>query len=248
MMQDNPLDVDRIFGKNVPLYKEKAEPRRVDLPMAAEKPDGSKPAGLPAQAQVVYDIFDRIHRPTGGGDVHFPVWKVEPLDGYTDSGKGGFVAGLDKYQAILLGQLISEKTGETYKLLKLQQSYDLAQRGDWFRDMITKYWIHNREFIVKGMGVAADPEVEILGEKLVFRDKIIGAQTEEKVAETMVNAGLFGRTTYKVSNFVIDYENSVSSVCSSWDGSHRLFNADANKPSHTSPIWIAAYISEEATV
>ena len=204
---------DKMEAEDKPAYQRPAEPRKADC----------------AEAQVVYDILEKIEMPTGKEKVYFPKGKNLPEDHRDDKGKG-FVIGLHHMQSMLLGQEISKKVGERYALLPLQTSYELVQSDKLFRKMTNDYcWIHGREVILERGKIIPDPAVKEVDDELqYFGSKIKVEINENDVIDTLMKAGLFIEPKEKICRGCIRFSCGESSVASNWSHFGKSFTAEAS--------------------
>lgn len=184
-------------------------------------------------AEIVREIAGRIDLPTGRETVYFPKGKDLPEANRDHKGRG-FVAGLDKYQQVFLGQLISVKAGKRYTLLPLQTSYDLVHKDKEFKKMAVDYWFHNIENILEIGEIMPSPIAVEKDEKLAFEGKTVKADIDVgSVTKTLASTKpkLFEKPKHKVRDWGITYENGISSVGSGWGAVGGCFAAYAGRPS-----------------
>ncbi|MFH0829938.1 MAG: hypothetical protein V1887_02135 [Candidatus Aenigmatarchaeota archaeon] len=168
------------------------------------------------EAEIVYEILDKIRMPTGKETAYFPKWKGSPIEGRNDRYGKGFVATLDKWQSVFLGQMISEKVGERYAELPFQTSYDLVHNDRSFKKMMADYKIINREVIRRNGDVISVPIVSEVDGELRLNDgcRSVKANIDaESVIKTLASAKLFKQLNHNVCDWGIIYENDgISSV------------------------------------
>lgn len=172
--------------------------------------------------------------PTGKETVYFPKWKGEPLQGHEDYKNDGFVARLDDWQTVYLGHMISEAVGKRYTSLPAQKSYDLVHKDKDFKELMKRYWMHNREVILESGYVVPDPVVIESNGKLMLQEncrKIKVDIDESSVFKTLANAGLMKKPKKKVWDGGISFENGEASVRSYWHSDEGCFDASADGPS-----------------
>jgi len=198
--------------------------------------------------ETVLQIFDKINMPTGKETVYFPKWKGEPLQGHEDYKNGGFVARLDDWQTIYLGHMISEAVGKRYTSLPAQKSYDLVHKDKNFKEMMKRYWIHNREVILESGCVVPDPVVIESNGKLALEGtcrKIKVDIDESSVFKTLTKAGLMKKPKKKVWDGGISFENGEASVRSGWASDEGCFHAAAYRPSHRTDRGVIALLKTD---
>ena len=189
---------------------------------------------MATQAQIVHDLLDKIDMPTGKETVYFPKGSNLPESNRDYKGKG-FVANLDKYQQVFLGQLISEKVGKRYTLLPLQTSYDLVHKDKDFKKMAVDYRFHDIENILEIGEIMPGPIAVEKDGKLAFEGKTVKADIDTgSVTKTLASTKpkLFEKPKHKVRDWGITYENGISSVRSYWYTGEGCFTAYAGRPSY----------------
>jgi hypothetical protein len=198
--------------------------------------------------ETVLQIFDKINMPTGKETVYFPKWKGEPLQGHEDYKNGGFVARLDDWQTVDLGHMISEAVGKRYTALPAQKSYDLVHKDKNFKELMKRYWIHDREVILESGYVVPDPVVIESNGKLMLKEncrKIKVDIDESSVFKTLANAGLMKKPKKKVWDGGISFENGEASVRSHWNSDGGCFLALAYRPSGRSDGGVVALLKTD---
>ncbi len=236
MMNNNPLDAKVLFGREVPAYQTPAKP-------TAELPGPVRPKRYKGdQANEVDNTFDRIARFPGSDEsIYFPRLKTGK-----DEIEGNFITNLDWYQQVFLGHMISAKAKKPYKLLTLQQSYDLVHSNDAFKNTLSHLWIYDREMLTEGGQIFTDPIVIEAQSRLqlaaVSKRKSAEINRDDVVA-TLVNAGLFKEPEEKIWKENISFEKGEASVRSDW-GTGEGFGASAGGPSGRSGTGVVAFIRE----
>lgn len=144
------------------------------------------------EIQDVYDLFDKIEIPDK--DI-FIIKDVNNVPNYY-RGFPNFrlLSNLSHKQEVLLAQLVSEKTGKTYKLPSCQSLYNYFNTDEMLLvsniifDDFYGFW--NKEVIFKDGAILPDPKVVEKDGKLIYEGVSIKSKIKKDVVGTLKAAGL----------------------------------------------------------
>jgi len=202
------------------------------------------------QAEIVYEIFNKISMPTGKEKVYFPKGTDIPHH-YEAVFNTRLVSRLNHKQAVFMGQLMFHEFGAHYKLLSVQQTYDMLRKDKGFKSTLERYYIPNKEVFLESGEIITDPGVKEVDGGLVYDGglRCDGRKVEAEIDEchifkTLNKAGLLKGPRKKTLEGSISFGKGESSAWSYWNTDYDALHTFARSPSARLTSGILAYVRD----
>lgn len=200
--------------------------------------------------QQVYDVFDKMEKPTGHS-IFIPKY-------VKGAKKGEYISGLSHRQQIRLGQHLSEEafpdSDFRYALLSLNRAYKLvyenSEQGINFIKLNDENWFRNREVILPD-AIMPDPVVD---EHLMYHGVKIEAMIDtESIIDTLIEADMFkmNERLQEPRPSTVHFKNGEATIMSTWErrnGCFRVITGEPYTPEFQTPLDILSTFAKENNI